>query len=281
MKNKRGQTVFNNIVYGLVFIFVILIGINAYGSADGTWGGFFRQLPGSVPIVLTGFSEFLAPIFSALLGITSGDDSFIRIASFILIFIVVTATLDSVNLFDTGGGSGKLISFAIGMLVSAIGVRYMPDNMWNALTGPASAFVATILVGIPFLALLVITTKLKHHALGKAAWIFYILVLGYIVISPEYQFAFMWVYVVFLVLAVLMLFFDAQFRTYWNKQKYGLETSKMIGKLDVVKRHEIRVKIKEYYDVLADTDASDKDKKAAKKSIKDLQKLYGEDLSEI
>ena len=52
----------------------------------------------------------------------------------------------------------------------------------------------------------------------------------------------------------------------------------MIGKLDVKKRHEIRVEIKEYYDVLADKDTSPDDKKDAKESIKDLQEIYGEDL---
>jgi hypothetical protein len=92
---------------------------------------------------------------------------------------------------------------------------------------------------------------------------------------------FSWIYVIFLILAGVMMFLDASVRRFIYKEKEKKQYEDLVGQLDIKKRHEIRERIKQWNDILNDINASNKDKGTAKGELKKLRKQYGQDLSAI
>jgi len=159
-------------------------------------------------------------------------------------------------------------------------VRFMPQDLWGALTAPSSSFVAAILVGIPFAALFFVSMKIKSTWSRKLLWIFYVLFLSYLIFSRESG-GLIAMYIVFLVAALAMTVFDAGVRKLFYKQKYDLQYQALVGKMDIKKRHKLRLEIKEFSDIIGDVSTPKDDKDAAEKELRKLKKKYGEDLSVI
>ncbi|MFW5795348.1 MAG: hypothetical protein ACOCV1_07695 [Bacillota bacterium] len=293
IKGKRGQVKTISQVIGVIFILfvlsVVIVTVSNY-TQD-------RSLPSAVSAGISTVSNFVlevtGPLFNGLLGLGSDSNTnFLMIITFILISIIIVGTLDSVNLFgeDKQGG---LINLAIGIIVSIIGVRFMPQDIWGSLTAPSSAFVATILVAIPFFALFFVTMKVKYPLARKLMWLFYILFMSYLIFFPanlqqgsttgmfsgENPFA--WIYTIFLLGAIFIMFFDSTVRRYILKEKYNYQATKMLSVLDIKKRSEIRNNIEEWTRVINDPSASPEDKKEARKRLKELKDLYSEDLASI
>ena len=267
-KNK-GQTIFSNILIASIVLFVIAVGV----VAATNW-----SCPSSISSSFETVSEIvidiLGPFFGFLLNLESTADmnvKFLIVLAFIMISIIIIGTLDSMNLFGKEN-KGNLINFVVGIVTSIIGVRFMPPEMWKSLTTPSSAFVATLIVGIPFLALGFVSMKIKFSLARKAVWLFYLVVLGYLIaINDEIL-----IYVIFAVLAGIMFFFDASVRRYFYTEKSKLEIETMIGKLTLKERKTIRDEIRAYQEIVADVNAPLKDKVDAKAILIDLEKQYGD-----
>ncbi len=279
MFSKRGSTVAKVILGIFILFIVIVIGIAGYNASNGS--DFGSALTDSIDKV-SGYSmTILGPLFNTLLG--SGGDAnlnFLRILTFILISIIIVGTLDSVNIFGDDKNA-KLANFAIGIIVAIIGVRFMPKDMWLSLTAPSSAFVATILVGTPFAALFFVTMKIQFNLARKLLWLFYMIFLSYLIFFSEVSSnAFAWIYIIFLVLAGIMLFFDGTLQKIWRKGKADRQVVDVIEKLNSVQRYNLRRKIEDYDKIIGDNTASKKERDDAKKEIKELREMYG-DLSAI
>jgi len=285
---KRGQIGVTQIILGLLVLFIIIvIGVAGFNSTNNG-SSFSDALSESMDSVSTGFINVLGPIFDVILGL-SGDTNtdFLMILSFILISIIIVGTLDSVNIFgeSTGvfGGS-NLINLAVGIIVSIIGVRFMPSDIWFSLTAPSSAFVATILVGAPFLAFFFVTMKIKFPLARKLFWLFYLVFMSYLIFFPEtgagLSNRFMWIYIIFLILASIMLFFDSTVRKFISKEKYKFEVEKEIAGLDVKARSKLRADIEDWNEIISDPNASPTDRRFAKMKLKQTKEIYG-DLSSI
>src|SRR3989344_9164949 len=245
MEVKRGQAGVTQIILGLLVLFIIIVvGVAAFNTTN-SGSSFPDALSESMNSVSTGFINVLGPAFNIILGISDNTDTntaFLMIITFILISIIIVGTLDSVNIFgeSTGAlGGSNLINLAVGIIVSIIGVRFMPQDIWLSLTAPSSAFVATILVGAPFLAFFFVTMKIKFPLARKLLWLFYVIFMSYLIFFPGVvgrdQIApgglddFAWIYMIFVVLALVMLFFDSTVRRYIGREKRKLDVENQLS----------------------------------------------------
>lgn len=284
-KNKRGAFGATQAVSALLAIFIILVIIFSVVNYNSNGGNFSSALEESLSDSGNFFMSVFGPLFNILLGLDrEGIDSgnqLLLVLTFILISIIIISVLDSINLFGEGETTqSKLINFFIGLIVAAIGVRFMPQDIWQSLTAPASAFVATILVGAPFAALFFITMKLKSPLVSKALWLFYIVFMSYLIFTMSSG-KFIATYIVFLVLAGVMLFFDSSVRRFFRKEKEKNQVQKMLGDLDIKQRHKMRENINEWTAILADSNSSQTDKTIAKVNIRRLKDQYGDNLEDI
>jgi hypothetical protein len=282
--DKRGYSV-AGVIFGLLVAFVaIVLLIAIYGTTNGS-GDFSSSLQNSFETVTNGFLTFLGPLFNVLLGLDGLEENiqFLVILTFVLISIIVVATLDSSGLFG-GDEKSKIVNFAVGIIVAIIGVRFMPQDMWASLTAPSTAFVATILAAIPFFAFFVLTMSIRAMWVRKLLWLFYMLFMSYLIFFPLTRTAgtttFAWIYGIFLFLGAIMLFFDSGVRRFWNIEKGKLDIEKNIGKMKLTQRRNLRVKIEQYQDIVGDPGASATDIASAKKELAKLRALYG-DLSSL
>jgi hypothetical protein len=223
MKNKRGiggeasgVKVFYWVLLAFIVFFVALLVYQLFIIKSGA-----DALEISVNYVVDSVEKIFVPVLGRLLGTAgkSASDAFLMIITFILLLVVIIGTLDSVNIFRDNNWAW-LINVLIGAIVSIIGVRYMPPHLWESLTAPSSALVATLLVGLPFLALVVITFKIKFRLVTKFIWLFYVVFLGYLFFSLWEEAGWktstsaIWAYGVFAVLSILMLVADSQVRRF-------------------------------------------------------------------
>lgn len=279
--NKKGAQNMAVIVLGSILLiyliaFFVLAGTNSwdFGQASSTISDFSMNV--------------LKPLFNFVLNLDAGDgtNNFLIILTFILLAVIVTGTLDSFNIFSGSNFNNGVLNLVIGVIVSIIGVRFMPPNIWASLTAPSSALVATVLVGIPFGAFFFMSMKVRSFLARKILWLFYIVFLSYLIFSrPESYVSpsgatgffqgFALVYLIFLVLAAIMLFFDGTARALFYKEKASVEMSEMIAKLNLKQRYKLRREIEEYNNILGDSSATDADKLAAKNKLLKLEKLYG------
>jgi hypothetical protein len=281
MKGKRGQVGVTQIIVGILALFLILvIGVAAFDWSNNGRSDFGGSLSNSMESVSGGFMSVLGPAFNLLLNLDNDvNTNFLMILTFILISIIVVGTLDSANIFGDDN-KGNLVNLAVGLIVSIIGVRFMPSDIWASLTAPSTAFVATILVGAPFLALFFVTMKIKFPLARKVLWLFYLIFMSYLIFFPEAGASssndFAWIYIVFLLLAGIMLFLDGTVRRYVGKQMYDLEVSKEINDMSVIQRSKLRQKIADWQGIIGDDTAPADDIKKAKKQIEKLRNRYGD-----
>ncbi|HJO15042.1 MAG TPA: hypothetical protein QGG70_03255 [Candidatus Pacearchaeota archaeon] len=273
MKNKRGSTA-GNIVTSLIVGFALLvILLTAFSVADETTpqSGIIEVVSNSMNTAKAIFLTVLGPIFNVLLDLGGPGDPFLKVLSFVLVFIIILGTLDSVDIFGAGGS--KMINFLVGMIVAAIGVRFMPENMWTALTAPSSAFVATILAAIPFLALWFVTSKIESSLVTKGMWLFYLLTIGYIAVQPQFEYR--WIYVIFAVAALMMILGETIIRKWVFKETAKVALQKTVGIEYTIRLAEIEARLQEIIPLEARS-RSPAIKDSLNKEIEDLKNEYKE-----
>ena len=273
MKNKRGSTA-GNIVTSLIVGFALLvILLTAFSVADETTpqSGIIEVVSNSMNTAKAIFLTVLGPIFNVLLDLGGPGDPFLKVLSFVLVFIIILGTLDSVDIFGAGGS--KMINFLVGMIVAAIGVRFMPEDMWTALTAPSSAFVATILAAIPFLALWFVTSKIESSLVTKGMWLFYLLTIGYIAVQPQFEYR--WIYVIFAVAALMMILGETIIRKWVFKETAKVALQKTVGIEYTIRLAEIEARLQEIIPLEARS-RSPAIKDSLNKEIEDLKNEYKE-----
>ncbi|MBC8435325.1 hypothetical protein H8D91_02375 [archaeon] len=275
INNKRGQqNIVSSIFIGIILFFILAIGINAF-IVGGT-SGFWSSLPSSTDTISTGVMGVLGPLFNVLLGLDgAGNNAFLMVLVFILISIIVVGTLDSVNVFGEAG-QGKVINFLVGIIVSIIGVRFMPNDLWASLTAPSSAFVATVLVGLPFLAIFFLTMKMdSRYALArKGLWLFFVITSLYLIGKTAGDYV--WIYLIFLIVAIVMLFGDSSVRKIFYKEKRKADIEAERADIDLEARQAIRDEIKLVQKIITNPDTPASDVTKAKRRLTKLRAKYGE-----
>jgi len=83
-------------------------------------------LVGGVTNILDFIREAGDPIFRALLGeTTTGGDLFTKVLVFLLVLLIVSAILGSVDMF----AERKWLQVSVGAIISIIGIRFMPPGI--------------------------------------------------------------------------------------------------------------------------------------------------------
>lgn len=267
MNNKRGQKFLSVFLIGIILLFVGAVGWAMLFNHSG-----FAQ---SVSSATDSTINAIGPFFRTLLGSTGdSNQDFLAILAFILVMIVVVSTLDSVNIFGDKGG--HLVNFIVGTIVAIIGVRFMPNNLWASLTAPSSALVATILVGLPFLALFFMTMAMKKYSLAnKVIWLIYSGFMAYLVATASFGVsgadARNWVYIIFTILGVGMLLFDSQVRkiVYQERVKASIASTK--GGAALRQINDLKLKIEDYQKVVANDNSTVAEVEEAEKRIKNIE----------
>ncbi len=259
---------------------MLVTGLAALNASKG--GDFGSSLEDSFNSVSKYSMTILGPVFNFLLGLDSGDDNidFLMVLAFILISIIIVGTLDSVNIFGDDKTS-KLANFAIGIIVAIIGVRFMPADMWGSLTAPSSAFVATILVGAPFAALFFVTMKIKLGLAIKLLWLFYLVFMSYLIFSFESATNdFKWIYFIFLVLAGIMMAFDASVRSFISGEKHKLELEELKENVNLLSRQNLRTELKKLQEIVGDAITPNEERTKAKKRITEIRNILVKEINE-
>jgi len=280
--NKRAEkSIAETIIAGLLIIFILAVVVTTvYSMSQGET--FIDGLEAGSETVGEISMKVLYPIFNFALNL-GGDTNtnFLMVLTFIMISVIVIGALDSINLFGGGDNKNRILNLVIGLVVSIIGVRFMPRDLWVSLTHPASAFVATILVGIPFVAMIFVSMNLKFKLGRKLLWLFYVLSLIFL-ISDTRTLAnqFIWVYIVFLILGGVMMWFDSTVIGYLRKEKVASELARGLS-VDVVQRRlDIEIEIAEISKVMRHAKGEDREILKAKMArLRETHKELGKDVT--
>lgn len=108
-----------------------------------------------------------------------------RLIMFVLILSVIFGVLSTVNIFGTeiDKKKGMFINLIISAALGLLGIRFLPENWISSLATPATAMVALITAGLPFLIVHIITGKWLKEGHGinrvKTIWgIYFLLMIG-------------------------------------------------------------------------------------------------------
>jgi hypothetical protein len=112
----------------------------------------------------------IGPIFAWIFGdpVSQAGDLTVRVLAFFLVLVIIYGLLDQVKIVKKGW-----MNFVIGLIVSLIGIRFLPADLLASMTEPASALVALIFLGIPFLVAGFLIMKVDKGPMRRAFWIAY------------------------------------------------------------------------------------------------------------
>jgi len=277
LKNKRGEMGISQVLVGLFLLVIVIFAVTTMINYTKT-SQFGPSLEKTSESFKTFFTTILTPLFSTLLNlnVVQESDQLLVVISFIMLAIILIATFDSVNIFGEDN-KGKIVNIAVGILMSLIAVRYMPKNLWESLTAPTVALVPTMLVGLPFAVLVILSMKMKRPLGIKVLWLGYAVFMGYLVFFTDITLGVAkLIYGVFFALALIMFFFDATVRRFWHIEKNKLTLEDDLNKMNVKTRFHLRREIREWQRIISDSSSSDADVALAKSELKKASKKYGD-----
>ncbi len=170
---------------------------------------------------IEGVKSFGGPVFEALLGSSeSGNQFVIQILAFILVTLIIYGVLDSVNIF---GGKGGL-NFIIALIVSLIGIRFLPSDLLQTMALPSSALIAAIVLLIPFvIAFYIIEVKMKEHPIaGKLIWTAFGIIIIFLWFSNWENSnldGYRWIYPAMVVACFIVLWFHGTIQKWFRRAK--------------------------------------------------------------
>lgn len=161
---------------------------------------------------VTGIREGGSPLFKALFGSTNDNNElFIKILAFLLVTLVVYGIMNTAGFIGS-----KWVNLGIGLVISIIGVRFLPKGFLEMAAVPSSAFVAIIVMGLPFLLIGFMLTKVQNPLIRRGIWVGYsvlILILWVINLgNNEIPSAAKWVYPIIFVGCIIAFTFDGTFQ---------------------------------------------------------------------
>lgn len=204
---------------------------------------------------IEGIKGFGKPVFEALFGTSaSGNEFVIQILAFILVTLIVYNVLESVNIF----GGKRWLNFVIGIIVSLIGIRFMPSGLLETMALPSSALVAAIVLIVPFvITFLIIEVRMKEYPLvRKILWVAFGVIIfvlwNYNWDNPRLD-GFRWIYPLIIIACLILLWFDGTIQKWLRKAKEG----RSIEKTGHLERDRIVAKIKDLQTALAGAQSND------------------------
>ena len=159
------------------------------------------------------------PLFQALLGTIpaeTGSDLFVRVLVFLLVVLVIVSVTNFIPAF----AGRPWMQTSIGVIVSIIGIRFLPPDFIRSLAYPSSALVATIYIGIPFLLFGWILEKMVPSTYARrACWaVFAAILFGLLMYNYQNSWAW-WVYPTAIFACILAFWFDGTLRRWFSTAK--------------------------------------------------------------
>ncbi|HRZ85890.1 MAG TPA: hypothetical protein P5277_03855 [Candidatus Paceibacterota bacterium] len=236
MKNKRGKSSFtkkNNykdsnllLIVGLCLSLLIIAGVFIIAiNSDITLTG--NTITGYAPLTVESTTNFIKsfiggiqeigkPIFDPLLGQSSSEPvTFSKILIFILVALVISGLIDITNVF--GSYENRWLNFAIGIIVSILGIRFIPNDLITQIALPSSALVASIGIILPFIIYgLFVYQTIKGTTFRRTAWSLFGIVLAILwVYNSEKEWS--WLYPAILGILIILIIFDAVIKNWWYR----------------------------------------------------------------
>ena len=281
VEKKRAMKVFSYILIGL-FISVLVSQIVS-AQIDPV------KVETKAGQIIYSAISIIKPFFNILLnlepGTKLGGDDVMKILAFSMVLIIIYGLLETIKIINIEDKEGlsTFLNFLLGVIVSTIGIRFLPPNLLSALTAPSSAFVLMIFFGLPFV-FTYFLLKDKPNYMQRTAWIIYfilmiiVVIYNYITNIPGYQ-TFYWVYNVFAAAALFMAWFGGHVS---DIVELGKE-ERAIAKSGVLRLSKLRNKLSEIRDQIAnsgDSGLSEAQINSLTEEQKRLEKLLDAVISE-
>jgi len=167
--------------------------------------------------VIQFYQNFFGPIFEAILGETSTSEFFFaKVLLLLLLVIVIYFTLQRTLIF----GRQKGVMFIIALVVSVLGIRYLPEtDLIKGILLPYSTLAITITTFLPFLIYFFFVHQSVSGGFGRrAAWAFYAIVFAALLVSRWDELAptAHWIYTVGIILVAISFLFDTTVHEYFE-----------------------------------------------------------------
>jgi len=214
------------LMLGILFISMFVLSINFVAAEETAVDAAVNFVTGSIDFLQRAGD----PIFRALFGSTelAGAGLFLQILVFALVVFVIFSVLDVVNISDN-----DWINWGIGAIVAIIGIRFMPPGLLETMALPSTAFVAAIVLVIPFILVGMIVFRFKDFpAVRKGLWIGYAVI---VIILGIYNYQetgagwvnWYWIYFWIAVACVVAFWFDGTLQKWVRNAGISGETEKV------------------------------------------------------
>ena len=149
---------------------MILLGLFTFSILASLVVAATPTLSESLTKFINGVKAFFGPIFKALLGETTDEGNFTaKILVFLLAVVVIAAVLNMVPGFADRMG----INIIVSVIVSILGVRFLPADIFGALALPSSSLVASLTIGLPFIIYFFLLQRIGSPMVRRAGWVLF------------------------------------------------------------------------------------------------------------
>lgn len=206
MNNKKKGLL--ALAFGFIFIKVIPF-ISAYS---------FLSVTGGPEDLVYMVSNFLGPIFGAIIGVNQFDQYFFaRVLLLILVYVICSISLQNVEVFKDRNGA----IFIISAVFAILGARYIGElNIIETLLLPYGAVMIAMTTILPFLICFFFIHKtMSSGAARRTAWIFLALIYFGLVWTRRVDIQaneFAWIYNSAIAIVLISVLFDSKIHEYFG-----------------------------------------------------------------
>jgi uncharacterized membrane protein YqaE (UPF0057 family) len=158
-------------VFGFLGFSVLTAGLISFVSAP--WGSF--DLSRGPDNVVRMIIDFFRPLFASILGVGGYEaDFFARVLLLIVLYILISISLENVDLFRNKKG----VIFIVSAVVAILGARYIAElDVIQAILLPYGVVAISLSVMLPFFVFFFFVHKsMSSGAARRTAWIFFALI---------------------------------------------------------------------------------------------------------
>ena len=188
----------------LIFL-VLIFSLYFVSAAQATPTSFADSLVKLITGAIDVATRAGGPLFGALFGdVQAGSDLFVKTLIFLLVLLVVSSVLQTIDFFQ----DRYWIQFFIGAIISILGIRFLPQDFIESITLPSSAFVAAVAIGFPLVLYGFLMERLfkdKPH-IRRAGWVLFGVIIT-VLWSYNYDKPFFWIYPGFILACILAFLF--------------------------------------------------------------------------
>ena len=225
MRTKKREQISFLAITLCTFLLVVIL--------SGTFVSAGPRTDAVVQNVQNGIDAFVGvakPIFNALLGSTAVNNStevtFGKILVFLLVMFVIMAVLGTITTGPFHGPERAWLRFVIGLIVSLLGVRFLPDDLVTQLALPSSVLVAAITVLIPFVIFALAIESLGGTTYRRIAWVVFGSIFAVLWLY-NYEQPWSWIYLVALAAILVAFVFDGTIHKIWYRGKSTRRVERM------------------------------------------------------